>query len=50
MPLVRSVFIYFITFWNLAEVASKPLSLYFATQLEETLHLLHWMEWVNGTL
>lgn len=48
MPLVRSVFIYFITFWNMDEVASKPSALYFATQLEETLHLLRWMEWVNG--
>ncbi|KAI8332433.1 hypothetical protein BC941DRAFT_436666 [Chlamydoabsidia padenii] len=44
MPLVRSVFIYFITFWNMTEVASKPTSLYFATQLEGTMHLLQWME------
>ncbi|ORZ17116.1 hypothetical protein BCR42DRAFT_413953 [Absidia repens] len=47
MAFIRSIFIYFITFWNLHEVTSKSTCLHFATQLEETLHLLRWMKSVS---
>ncbi|CAO3626854.1 unnamed protein product [Cunninghamella blakesleeana] len=43
MSLVRSIFIYFIAFWNMAEVINISTTLQLATQLEETTHLIKLM-------
>ncbi|CAO3618669.1 unnamed protein product [Cunninghamella echinulata] len=43
MALVRSIFIYFIAFWNMGEVINISTTLQLATQLEETIHLFKLM-------
>ncbi|KAI8068013.1 hypothetical protein BC940DRAFT_300120 [Gongronella butleri] len=50
MAILRSVLIYFIAFWNMDAVAASQTTLDFATQLDETTQLWHWMRDVRLSL